>query len=178
MRTRVIAFCVGLVVIAVFAVNANAQKCECMGGEGKEMHGMGGMHDCGMMGDDHPMWKQIMGLGLDDKQKDALKELRSRVMKDMAGRRADMQAAGNVLQELLDKDTVDMKAVEGALRKKEGLRTEMLLAHVRAHEEMKAILTPEQRKKLKQLMEQGKPCCKMMHGREGHTDKPVHEHAH
>ena len=104
-----------------------------------------------IMDDDHPMMKHLMGLGLDEKQKDALKALRSKTMKDIIKKSADKQVAGIELRDLLDKDTVDMKAVEASVKKSESLRTEMFLAHIRAHEEMKSILTPEQRKKLKDM---------------------------
>ncbi len=43
-----------------------------------------------------------------------------------------------------------MKAVEASLKKAESVRTDLKLSHIRAREEIKAILTPEQRKKLKE----------------------------
>jgi Spy/CpxP family protein refolding chaperone len=135
-----------------------------------------------MMDDDHPMWKHLMGLGLDEKQKEALKALHSKTMKDMTKRKADAEIASIELKDLLDKDPVDMKAVEAAAKKSGSLRTEMFLAHVKAHEEMKSILTPEQRKKLKEMMEsgQGGGCGMMggMGGAEEHKDMPMHEHMH
>jgi hypothetical protein len=45
-----------------------------------------------------------------------------------------------------------MKDVETAVKKSTSLKTEMFLAHVRAHEEMKSLLTSEQRKRLKKMM--------------------------
>jgi Spy/CpxP family protein refolding chaperone len=144
------------------------------------IHGMGGMQGYYMMmSDDHPMWKRLMDLGLDDKQKDALKALRSKTMKDMAKRMADRQIAGIELKDLLDKDPVDMKAVETSVKKNEALKTEMFLAHIKAHEEMKSILTPDQRKRLKEMMEAGHGAgCSMMHSDAEHKDMPMHEHMH
>ncbi len=191
MRKGVIGIVSCVLLIAALAVNANAQMCGCTGTPcggmpgcgmmgGMEHRDMGMMHGKGgmMMGDDHPLWKRLMALGLDDKQKEALKTLHTKMMKEMARKRADLQIAEIDLRDLLDKDAVDMKAVETSLKKKEALKTEMFLAHVRAHEEMKAILTPEQRKKLKEM---GGPGCAMMRGMPGameHEDMPMHEHEH
>jgi Spy/CpxP family protein refolding chaperone len=191
MRKILISIVFGFIVISALSLNAYAQMCGCMGGaggammggmmEGMEhqgmsmMHGMGGM----MMDAEHPMWKHLMSLGLDEKQKEALKALRSKTMKDMTKKRADLMIAGIDLKDLLDKDPVDMKAVEAAVKKIESLRTEMFLAHIRAHEEMKAILTAEQRKRLKEMMEAGHgEGCGMMGGAAEHKETPMHEHMH
>ncbi len=149
-----------------------------MGGMGHEdmgmMHGMGGMQGCGMMmDDDHPIWKH---LGLDDKQKDALKALRSKTMKDMVKKRADKQIAAIELNDLLGKDPVDMKAVEASVKKNASLEADMFLAHIKAREEMKSILTPEQRKRMREMMESGG--CGMMSGDVEHREMPMHEHMH
>ncbi len=189
MRKSLISIFLGIIFIAALALTAQAQMCGgCIGEkgggmqEGGMMEGMGhqgmmhGMDGGMMMDDDHPMWKHLMGLGLDDKQKDALKALRSKTMKDMVKKRADMQIAGIELKDLLGKDPVDMKAVEASLKKNESLKTEMLLAHIRAHEEMKALLTPDQRKWLKEM---GAGCGMMggmMHGDAEHRDMPMHGH--
>ncbi len=176
---------------SALSLNAYAQMCGCIGGaggamrggmiEGMEHHGMGSMHGMGemMMGDDHPMWKYLMSLGLDEKQIEALKVLRSKTMKDVIKKRADEQIAGIELKDLLGKDPVDMKAVEAAVKKRESLRAETFLAHVKAHEEMKSILTPEQRKQFKDMMESGHGAgCGMMGGPAEHKGMPMHEHMH
>ncbi len=186
MRKGLISLFFGIILVAAVALTAQAQMCDgCMQEGGMMqgmgmMHGMDGMHDGKMLGDEHPMWKHLMGLGLDDKQKDALKALRSKTMKDMIKKRADKQIADIELKDLLDKDTVDMKAVEASLKKNESLKMEMALAHIRAREEMKALLTPEQRKRLKEMMEPGHTGCGMtggmMHGDAERKDMPKHEH--
>jgi Spy/CpxP family protein refolding chaperone len=193
MRKNLISIFFGIIFIAAAALTAQAQMCGgCMGEKGGGMqeggmmegmgmmHGMGDMHDGKMMDDEHPMWKHLMSLGLDDKQKDALKALRSKTMKDMVKKKADKQIAGIELKDLLDKDPLDMKAVEASLKKNESLKTEMALAHIKAREEMKLILTPDQRKRLKEMMEPGHAGCGMMggmmHGDAEHKDMPKHEH--
>jgi Spy/CpxP family protein refolding chaperone len=175
MRKSLISIIGGFIFVAVAAVHADAQMCGCMEKSGGGMHGgmmmqgmghPGMMHGMGgddMMGDSHPMWKRVMELNLDDKQKDALKALHTKTVKDVVKKRADKIIAHVELQDLLEKEPVDMKAVEASAKKNEALETEMFLAHVRAHEEVKALLTPEQKKKFKEILE-GAPCdCGMMH---------------
>ena len=187
MKKSLISIFFGIVFITALAVHADAQMCGNM--PGRMMDGMGpgmtmmqsGMGCMGgggmMMGEHHPAWKHLMSLGLDEKQKEALKGLHSRVMKEMVKKSADKKIAAIELRDLLDKDPVDMKAVEAAVKKGESLRTEMILAHIRAREEMKSLLTPEQRKRLKELMEsppsQG---CNMMGNTMEHKDMPMHMH--
>jgi Spy/CpxP family protein refolding chaperone len=167
--------------VSFAALNADAQMPGCMEKSGGGMHGgmmmggmgqqgmgmgMGMMHGMGgddMIGDNHPLWKRVMELNLDDKQKDALKALHTKTIKEMVKKRADKIIAHVELQDLLEKEPVDMKAVEAAAKKKEAIDLDMFLAHVRAHEEVKALLTPEQRKKFKEMLEET-PCgCGMMH---------------
>jgi Spy/CpxP family protein refolding chaperone len=48
-----------------------------------------------------------------------------------------------------------MKAVEAKVKQLEMMRTEMHLSHIKAMEECKTKLTPEQRKKLREMIESG-----------------------
>jgi Spy/CpxP family protein refolding chaperone len=203
MRNSLISLFLGIIIVLALAWNANAQMCGCMGGsdrgmpcgkmEGMEqpgmgmMQGMGMMHGMGgmqagemMMGDGHSMWQHLTGLGLDEKQQESLKALRSKTMKTMIKKKAEKEIAGIELRELLDKEMIDMKAVEAAVKKSESLRSEMFLTHIRAHEEMKSILTPEQRKRLNEMMKSGGGSgCAMagtMGGNAEHSDMPMHQH--
>jgi Spy/CpxP family protein refolding chaperone len=113
-----------------------------------------GMEMKGMMTEaEHPMWRYLMDLGLDEKQKAEVKEIKSRTMKEMIKKRADGQVAHIELKDLLDKDPVNMKAVEAKLKQIETIKTEMHLSLIRAREEVKSKLTPEQRKKFKEMLE-------------------------
>ena len=67
-------------------------------------------------------------------------------MKEKIRRTADMRIAQIELKDLLSQDPVDMKAVEAKVKQLEAMRTEMQLSHIKAMEECKAKLTPEQRK--------------------------------
>jgi len=55
------------------------------------------------------------------------------------------------LQELLEADPVEMGSVETKLKAIEGLRTTLRLNVIKAHEQLKGVLTPEQRQKLERL---------------------------
>ncbi len=127
-----------------------------MGGRGMGCGMMGGSGmDGSMRGAGHHMWMHLRGLNLDEQQKAAIGEIRSRVMKDAIRKMADMRIIRLELWDLLGKDPVDMRAVEAKVKQSEALRTEMHLAHIRAMEEVKAKLTPDQRKKFRTMIEDG-----------------------
>lgn len=151
-----------------------------MGGHGMGPGMMGGQGtgcDCEMMrGHDmghergereHPMKGLLKGLNLDEQQKASIGEIRSRMMKDTIKREADLRIAHLELKNLLAKDPVDMKAAEATVRQAEALKTEMKLSHIKALEEIKAKLTPEQRKKFSEMRSDGPMMggMGMMHGR-------------
>ena len=165
MKRMKIALLLVFLLVIFGAGSSYAQMCGCMdkmgegmqhgmhmGGEMKH-HGMEGMG--GMMGEDHPMWKHLMGLGMDEKQREAVKSIKSKEMKDMIKKRADKQIAKVELKEILAKDPVDMRAVEMKLKQIESSETDMHLAHIRTMEEVKALLTPDQKKKMKEMIEMG-----------------------
>jgi len=110
--------------------------------------GMAGIPDI-----DHLMWEYLMCLGLDEKQREELREIKSRAMKETIRKRADGCIAGIELKDLLDKDPVNIKAVEAKLKQIEALKTETHLSLIRAKEEVKSKLTPEQRKKFREMLE-------------------------
>jgi Spy/CpxP family protein refolding chaperone len=95
------------------------------------------------------MGKRLMDLGLDEKQKEAIKDINSRMVKSTIRKRADLEIARIELRDILDKDIVDLNVVEPQLKKIESLITDIHLMHIKAAEEIKAKLTPEQRKKFK-----------------------------
>ncbi|HXX81653.1 MAG TPA: Spy/CpxP family protein refolding chaperone [Thermodesulfovibrionales bacterium] len=144
------------------AGSSYAQMCGCMDKmekgmqHGTHMGGEMGHHGMeGMRGEEHPMWKHLMGLGLDEKQKEAVKAIRSKEMKGMIKKRADKQIAKVELKEILAKDPVDMRAVEAKLKQIEVIETDMRLAHINTMEEVKALLTPDQKKRMKEMIEMG-----------------------
>lgn len=154
-----------VVLSVVFGAEGSYAMCKCREGMGEGMqhgmhmgremehHGMGGMG--GMRGEDHPMWQHLMGLGLDEKQREAARAIKHKEMKEMVKKKADKQIAKLELKEILAKDPVDMKAVEATLKQIEAIETDMHLSHLRTMEEVKAMLTPDQKKKMREMIERG-----------------------
>lgn len=145
-----------LIATAVLIVALAALAYGQMGGRGM---GPGMMGDCGMgrqmMEVEHHMSQCLMGLDLDEQQKTSIGEIKSRMMKEMIQRNADMRIVQIDLRDLLSKDPVDMKAVEAKVKQSETMRTEMHLSHIKAMEDVKTKLTPAQRKKFREMMEAG-----------------------
>ncbi len=142
--------------------------CGKMGG-GMMHEGMAGggmMHDK-MMGEHH-IRMILMQLGLDDKQKEQIDGIITRTKKDMIKRNADLEIAKIDLENILSKDPVDMKAAESKLRELEAIKTDLKLVHLKAVQEGKSMLTPEQRAKMKEIMHKhmmdGNCNCEKMKG--------------
>ncbi|MBA4374206.1 MAG: hypothetical protein C0402_15250 [Thermodesulfovibrio sp.] len=121
----------------------------------KGMHGGKGMHG------EHMMLEKMEALGLDDKQKETVKAIHLKTKKEMIKKKADVDVAHVELKELLGKDTVDLQAAEAKVKQIEALKTDMKMTHIRTREEVKKILTPEQKKKFATI-------CDGMECGEGH----------
>jgi len=98
-----------------------------------------------------PIWRHLRDLGLDEKQMESIRAIKTKTLKEMVRKRADEQLTVIDLKELLAKDSVDMKAVEATLRQMESIRTDVKMAMLQSIEEVKANLTPDQRNKLKKM---------------------------
>lgn len=90
-------------------------------------------------------------LDLSDEQAQKVKEILFQVMKANIKQHADLRIAELELQGLLEADPVEMGNVESKLKAIEGLRTTLRLNIIKAHEQVKGLLTPEQRQKLERL---------------------------
>ncbi len=130
-------------------------KCGGMMHEGMMHEGM--MHEGMMHGDmmerQHHMKMMLMRLGLDEKQKAEVNRIMTAHMKDVIKKKADLDIAKFDLQSILSKDPMDMKAAESKLKEIEAIKTALFLAHLTAHQEIKSVLTPEQQRKMKEMME-------------------------
>jgi Spy/CpxP family protein refolding chaperone len=137
--------------------------------------GMGGMMGGTMMGggpEAERPWislalQQRDQLGLTTDQVTQLESLRAEFEKEAIRRSADIQVAETELAELLRAEQVDLTKVEAALGQLEGLRTDLRLSRIKILEQGKALLTPEQRKKLVSLSPRASadPAETMMAGR-------------
>lgn len=120
------------------------------------------MMKSGMMDDDgHMYWGGLAGLDLDDKQEAAIRDIKNKVHKEAIRKKADIEIAEIELAEAMDKEPADIKAAETALRKIEALKTDLRLSHIKAREEVKSKLTPEQKKKLDAGMGRMRPMMPM-----------------
>jgi len=146
--------------VTVAAVSILALTALAYGDMGGHGMGSGMMCGCGMdeqmMGAEH-----LKSLNLDERQKVFIGEIKSRMKKETIRRTAEMRIAQIELKDLLTQEPVDMKAVEAKVKQLETMRTEMQLSHIKAMEECKTKLTPEQRKKLREMMEAGPMMEKM-----------------
>ncbi len=118
----------------------------------------------------------MMHLGLNAKQKESADQIIDGAAKDLIKKGADLQIAKIELENILHKDPVDMNAAASKLKQIEAIKTDMFLTHLKALEEIKSMLTPQQKKELKEMMEGGmgmeKGCkCGMMEGKKAHHGK-------
>ena len=142
------------IVALMLAPAAFAQMGQC-GGSGMGMgKGMGmGMHR-GMGGDcGHPMMLLGMAdkLGLDDKQKDQISKLQEDNRLAMIDKRAELEKAQVKLHSMMKNDAPD-KEILAAMDKIGLLKTNMQKARFEHMRQMKAVLTPDQQKKLQELI--------------------------
>ncbi|MDA8388571.1 MAG: periplasmic heavy metal sensor [Nitrospiraceae bacterium] len=94
----------------------------------------------------------VRGLGLNEQQKDSIKKIGFGLMKEAVRKRADIAVARIELRELLQKDNVDMGAVGAKLKQIASLQTGLCMSRIKAMEEIKSKLTPEQRLKFRKDM--------------------------
>jgi Spy/CpxP family protein refolding chaperone len=113
----------------------------------------------------HRMWRALKQLDLTDAQKTAIHEIRVSLKKDMIRKRADLKIAKMELHDQLTKERVDMNAVEAHVKEVESLRTAMTLNAIKARVKIKDALTPDQRKKLAELMRNSRRDNTQRHGR-------------
>jgi Spy/CpxP family protein refolding chaperone len=93
-------------------------------------------------------------LALSTQQVVRLEQLRLDATRDLIRRGADLRVAELELAALRRAEPVDLAQVEPKLRDIERMRTEFRLARIRATEAAKAQLTPDQRSKLRTLLDE------------------------
>ena len=96
-------------------------------------------------------------LGLSAAQAQSLERLRTDFQKEAIRAEADLRVAEMDLRQLLAAEPVDMSAVEGKIRTVEKRRADLRLARVRTIERGRAVLSADQREKLRALLAQEQP---------------------
>jgi hypothetical protein len=91
-------------------------------------------------------------LGLSPEQVSRLESLRGDFTREAIRREADLRVAELDLQQLMDQEMLDMSKVEAKLREIAKLHTDLRVERLRTIEQGKAVLTPEQRTRLRAML--------------------------
>jgi Spy/CpxP family protein refolding chaperone len=91
-------------------------------------------------------------LGLSDDQVRRMEQLRTDFEKESIRKEADLRVAEMDLEALLDAPAVEMGKVEAKVKEIEKTRADLRIARIRAIEKAKELLTPDQRKKLQEIL--------------------------
>jgi Spy/CpxP family protein refolding chaperone len=95
-------------------------------------------------------------LGLSPEQVEDLENLRDEYQREAIRYEADIRIAEIDLQKLLKAEAVDLEQIKVKLQEIEHLKVELRLARIRAIEQGKALLSPEQHGKLQALLGQSR----------------------
>jgi periplasmic protein CpxP/Spy len=126
-------------------------------GKGKDGHGYGGGHGMGMMGGWHAstghllrhMLKHSTEIGLKDDQVTKLKEMQLNLDKTRIKAEADIMISERELRAMVEDDKSDLSAIESKLKEGESQEAALRMAAIKMRREALALLTPDQRGKLK-----------------------------
>jgi hypothetical protein len=91
-------------------------------------------------------------LGLSDDQVRRMEQLRTDFEKESIRKEADLRVAEMDLEALLDAPSVEMGKAEAKVREIEKTRADLRIARIRTIEKAKELLTPDQRKKLREIL--------------------------
>jgi len=108
--------------------------------------------------EDRPAISQMLShreaLGLSADQVRKIEQLRDGFQRQSIRSDADLRIVELDIAALLDHEPVDLAKVEAKMREAEKLRADLRIARVRAIEQARALLNPEQKKKLQELTSQ------------------------
>ena len=129
----------------------SGQKHEGPGGaEVRRGMGMRGQYQDGMMG---PMLLERMGeeVGINDEQKAKIKEIMEQHKTEGRAAMEKLGAERQALQKLITADTLDEKAIRNQAAKFSSLEADAAVDRAKIGQEIRAILTPEQQEKTKEM---------------------------
>ena len=154
---------IGFMLVGFLATYSSADERRGMmeGHMGEMMKGMMGMGENPWF--HHGVSLTLMNaekLGLNNKQKEQLEELKTKYTKEIIRQDAESQIAEMDVEQLLKAEDTDLAKVKDALKKAEGIDTQIRYIRIEAFIEARKLLTEEQKGKLKKLME--KPVAPMM----------------
>jgi periplasmic protein CpxP/Spy len=126
-------------------------------GKGYEGRHGGGHGMMGMMGGGHATTGHLLRgliqsqkeMGLTEEQVAKLKALQLELDKTRIKSEADIMVAERELQALMEDDKTELPAIEEKLKQSEGMQTALRLAALKTRRDAMALLTPEQRQRVK-----------------------------
>lgn len=122
-----------------------------MGGHHMGGHGMGGMMGKGMM---KPLKLMMIGekLGLSEDQKNRMREIMTSSKKKKIGLKCQIETIKVDLMSMIWQEQMNMQEIEQKVREIANLKADKKIAWIQAMNDMKNVLTPEQRQKMKEMM--------------------------
>jgi Spy/CpxP family protein refolding chaperone len=149
---KLVLFALVVLMVMGLAVNSGAVEKAKSDGQCSGMHMMHGDDGgCGCSGASSP-FAMFKKLGLDDKQKEAVREIRLSTKKEIIKKKADVELAKIELREILTKDSVDLAAAEAAVKKVESLKADIKILLIKSGEEIKSKLNAEQKKQFTEIV--------------------------
>lgn len=123
-----------------------------MGGHHMGGHGMGGM--MGGKGMMKPYKLMMIGekLGLSEDQKNRMREIMTSSKKKKIGLKCQIETIKVDLMNMIWQEQMDMAQIEQKVREIANLKADKKIAWIQAMNDMKNVLTPEQRQKMKEMM--------------------------
>lgn len=100
-------------------------------------------------------------LGLSEEQATKIKDLGAKTKKEVIQLKADSEKIGVDLKTAISADDFDTVTINGLIDKNVEVRKQTMKTIVNSHAELLALLTPEQKTKLKEVVKncKGKECC-------------------
>ena len=130
--------------------------CEGMMHHHMGHHGMGGMMGGkgGMMGMFMKPWKMMMigeKIGLNDDQKKRIRDILMNAKRQKVKIKCEIKLRKIDVMDLVMREDVNMAEVEPKIREIANLKADKWITKIKAMQDAKGVLTPDQRKKLKEM---------------------------
>jgi protein CpxP len=113
----------------------------------------------GLFDDVSPLERTAKVLGLSAEQRQAIKAIVERTRNDAKQYRDQLHARRGDMRSLLEADSFDEQQARELIAQKQQAMTELKLLHMRQRFEINAVLTPEQRAKLNDVIGRHPPGC-------------------
>ena len=116
-----------------------------------------------------PMKKMAKMLDLTESQQSQIQDLHLKHMREMLPLKSEMESLKTELKLAETEENFNAAKVESIVKKIEALRTKMTMSKIMHHQEIRKLLTPEQRKKFDAMRLMGKKGKDgSPHGKRGH----------